>query len=60
MQALARAGPVDEYRLVINPVALGRGLPLFKDLPAPIRFRLIEATTYEKGAALHVDRPAVL
>lgn len=59
VQALSRAGLVDEYRLVINPVALGRGLPLFKDLPAPVRLRLVEATTYQNGAALHVYRPAV-
>lgn len=59
VQALSRAGLVDEYRLVINPVALGRGLPLFKDLPAPLRLRLVQATTYDSGAALHVYRPAV-
>jgi len=58
VQALSRAGLVDEYRLVINPVALGRGLPLFKDLPAPLRLCLVQATTYEHGAALHVYRPA--
>jgi dihydrofolate reductase len=58
VQSLSRAGLVDEYRLVINPVALGAGLPLFKDLPAPVRLRLVQATTYETGAALHVYRPA--
>jgi dihydrofolate reductase len=58
VQALSRAGLVDEYRLVINPVALGDGLPLFKDLPAPIRLQLVEATTYASGAALHIYRRA--
>jgi dihydrofolate reductase len=58
-QALSRAGLVDEYRLVINPVALGDGLPLFKDLPAPIRLQLVETTTYATGAALHIYRPAI-
>jgi dihydrofolate reductase len=57
VQALSRAGLVDEYRLVINPVALGDGLPLFKDLAAPITLALVEATTYASGAALHVYRP---
>ena len=59
VQALSRAGLVDEYRLVINPVALGDGLPLFKDLPAPVSLQLIEATTYATGAALHIYRPRV-
>ena len=58
VQALSRGGLVDEYRLVINPVALGNGLPLFKDLSAPIDLRLIEARTFETGAALHVYQPA--
>jgi dihydrofolate reductase len=57
VQALSRAGLVDEYRLVIKPVALGNGLPLFKDLPAPIRLQLVEAATYAAGAALHIYRP---
>jgi dihydrofolate reductase len=57
VQALSRLGLVDEYRLVINPVALGGGLPLFKDLPAPITLQLVEATTYPTGAALHIYRP---
>jgi dihydrofolate reductase len=58
LQALSRAGLVDEYRLVINPVALGGGLPLFKDLAAPVSLRLVDATTYDSGAALHIYRPA--
>jgi dihydrofolate reductase len=58
VQALSRAGLVDEYRLVINPVALGAGLPLFKDLPAPIGLQLVEATTYATGAVLHIYSPA--
>jgi dihydrofolate reductase len=35
-QALSRLGLVDEYRLMIQPAALGAGLALFKDLPAPL------------------------
>src|SRR5712664_2138466 len=35
VQALSRLGLIDEYRLVIRPVALSGGLPLFKDLPRP-------------------------
>jgi dihydrofolate reductase len=29
--SLTRAGLVDEYRLIIHPVVLGRGTPLFRD-----------------------------
>jgi len=57
-QSLARLGLVDEYRLVLQPVALGHGLPLFKDLTAPLRLELVDAQTYDSGAALHVYHPA--
>jgi dihydrofolate reductase len=57
-QSLSRLGLVDEYRLILQPVALGDGLPLFKDLPAPLRLELVEAQIYPTGATLHVYRPA--
>jgi dihydrofolate reductase len=57
-QSLTRLGLVDEYRLILQPVALGQGLPLFKDLTAPMRLELVDAQTYNTGAALHVYRPA--
>jgi dihydrofolate reductase len=57
VQELSRLGLVDEYRLVINPVALGGGLPLFKDLSEPIDLKLLEARTFGTGAALHIYRP---
>jgi dihydrofolate reductase len=58
LQALSRQALVDEYRLVINPVALGDGLPLFKDLSAPVELQLIDARTFANGSALHVYQPA--
>lgn len=42
---------------MINPVALGNGLPLFKDLSAPIELALIDARTFANGSALHVYQP---
>jgi dihydrofolate reductase len=55
-QALSRAGLVDEYVLVINPVVFGSGKPMFKDLPGALRLELIEARTFE-STTLHVYRP---
>ena len=57
-QSLSRLGLVDEYRLILQPVALGEGLPLFKDLPGPVQLELVDAQTYSTGATLHVYRPA--
>ena len=56
-QALSRAGLVDEYVLVINPVVLGGGLPMFADLPAALRLELAEARVFD-STALHIYRPA--
>jgi dihydrofolate reductase len=57
VQALSRLGLIDEYRLVILPVALGNGLPLFKDLAKPLRVDLAEAKSFPDGTVIHVYRP---
>jgi riboflavin biosynthesis pyrimidine reductase len=57
-QSLSRLGLVDEYRLVVQPVALGDGLPLFAGLTGPFVLDLVEATAYADGAVLHIYRPA--
>ena len=57
VQALSRSGLIDEYRLVIHPVALGNGLPLFKDLAKPLRLDLAEAKNFPGGTVIHVYRP---
>jgi dihydrofolate reductase len=57
VQALSRLGLIDEYRLVILPVALGSGLPLFKDLADPLRVDLTEARSFPDGTVIHVYQP---
>jgi dihydrofolate reductase len=57
VQALSRHGLIDEYRLVILPVALGGGKPLFKDLAKPLRVNLAEAKNFPDGTVIHVYRP---
>jgi dihydrofolate reductase len=56
-QSLSSAGLIDEYALVIKPVAYGGGLPVFRDLPDALALELIAATTFETGVALHVYGP---
>jgi dihydrofolate reductase len=60
VQALSRLRLIDEYRLVILPVALGNGLPLFKDLPQPLRLDLEEAKHFPDGTLINVYRPTAL
>ncbi len=55
--ALAAQGLIDEYCLVIQPVAVGRGQALFAELPAVLRLELIEARSFECGVVVHIYRP---
>lgn len=55
--ALAAQGLIDEYCLVIQPVAVGRGHVLFAELPTALRLELIEARSFECGVVVHIYRP---
>jgi dihydrofolate reductase len=57
-QSLSRAGLIDEYVLVIHPVAFGSGLPMFRDLRDALRLELIEAHTFDTSTVLHVYKPS--
>jgi dihydrofolate reductase len=57
-QSLVREALVDEYRLVIHPVALGRGLALFSGLTQPLHLKLISHTAFGSGSVAQVYRPA--
>jgi dihydrofolate reductase len=55
-RSLVQLGLVDEYRLVVHPVVLGSGLPLFRDAK-PFDLTLIDATTLPSGTQALVYQP---
>lgn len=55
-QSLVRASLVDEYRLIVHPVALGGGKPLFATLEARSLLALVECTRFDGGAVALVYR----
>lgn len=55
--ALAAADLIDEYRLLIQPMALGSGRGLFDQLPEARHLRLVEALPFPSGVVVHVYRP---
>ena len=47
VQALSRLGLIDEYRVIVHPVALGNGSPLFG---GPIDLTLVDSKPFATGA----------
>jgi dihydrofolate reductase len=52
--SLLDAGLIDEYWIFVNPILLGKGVPLFDKVPGIIKLKLIESKTFSSGVvALH-------
>ncbi len=54
---LTRKGVIDEYRLMVNPVILGRGKPMFDGLEQPLKLKLLRTRTFANGNILLVYQP---
>ena len=48
-RSLAAHGLIDEYRINVQPVALGDGLPLLHGLDEPLRLELVSSTAWADG-----------
>ena len=55
--ALTRQGLIDEYRIIISPVVIGRGTPLFKDDGKPLKLNLIQSRIFRNGNVLLYYHP---
>ena len=56
-QSLLNEGLVDEFWLFVNPVILGKGMPLFKDITGTTKLKLVESKTFACGViALHYEK----
>jgi dihydrofolate reductase len=52
--SLLGLGLIDEFWLFVNPVLLGKGIPLFKQVTEMTRLTLVESKTFDGGViALH-------
>lgn len=47
-----RLGLIDEYRIYVHPVLIGRGTPLFQETDAMTPLRLLESRTFGNGVVL--------
>jgi len=57
-RSLVAQGLVDQFALIVAPVALGKGLPLFSDLAAPRPLKLVSSKAFPGGAVAQIYRPA--
>jgi dihydrofolate reductase len=53
-----KAGLIDEFRFMVNPVAIGDGTPIFKGLGPKLRLQLIKTRTFDSGNVLLCYTPA--
>ncbi len=55
---LAEHDLIDEYRVIVNPVFLGKGVPLLKGIKDNIELKLLQVRTFESGNVLLSYTPA--
>jgi dihydrofolate reductase len=58
LSTLAQANLVDEYRIMVNPILLGKGTPLFQGMDRRLDLKLISSNTYRSGNVLLCYRPS--
>jgi dihydrofolate reductase len=56
--SLIAANLVDMFYLVVHPVVLGRGLPIFAGLEKPIDLKLEDLKQFDTGIVVKTYRPA--
>ena len=47
---------IDDYWLFVNPILLGRGIPVFKNITERINLKLLESKTFSDVIGLHYSK----
>lgn len=55
-RSLIQTGLIDEYQLLVHPVALGEGLPIFRDVDRPLDLVLVDSIPFRSGAVAQIYR----
>jgi len=56
---LTKLDLIDEYQLCVNPIILGKGLPLFKNIKDRVDLKLIKTKIFSVGAIILYYEPKI-
>lgn len=57
MVSLAEMGLIDEFRILVNPIAIGKGTPLFTGIKEKFNLKLIKIREFKNGNVLLSYQP---
>jgi dihydrofolate reductase len=57
VSTLTPLGLIDEYRIMVIPVVLWSGKPLFNGLNDPVKLKLLQTRTFKSGNVLLYYQP---
>jgi len=55
--SLAHSGLIDEFRIMVNPTAIGKGTQLFHGIDEKVNLKLLRARTFKSGNVLLCYEP---
>ena len=58
VQQLTNLGVIDEYHLLVHPVVLGSGRPLFEHIQQRVTMKLVKTEPFTSGVVLHIYQRA--
>lgn len=58
VQTLTNLGLIDEYQILVHPVILGAGKPLFQDIKERVKLKLANTKTHPSGVVVLYYQPS--